>query len=126
MVRKSGGLVYPETLAHELGHALGHVDASLGFSGSIWGVAAVFSERQPQEGFQKSNIMHPKVFDIPRDHLTVGQGFRMNVDPMSWYQKAPGIPNRHPPRVCGRVEKCSPSAPPFIGTWKSSRHFGPL
>jgi hypothetical protein len=112
--RKSGGFVYSETLAHELGHALGHVDASLGFSWEhLGGSSSASPNSQPQEGFEKSNIMHPKVFDIPRDRFTVGQGFRMNVDPMSWYQQAPGIPNRHPPRVCGRVEKCLAICPPL-------------
>jgi hypothetical protein len=109
-----GALAYSETLAHELGHALGHVDEYLGSGWEhLGGSSSPSPNSQPQEGFEKSNVMHPKVHDIPRDHFTVGQGFRMNVDPMSWYQKAPGILHRHPPRKCGLVEDYSDACPPL-------------
>jgi hypothetical protein len=103
-----GGPKRPALLAHELGHVLANDRPRLAFR---W--EHVGDPNGPFEGFQKSNVMHPKVTGIPRDHLTVGQGFRMNVDPTSWYQKEPGIKVRHSTRDCGQAPYCSDLCPPL-------------
>lgn len=85
-------LMSNETLAHEIGHALGHEQKNLG-------VYHVKAGSTP--GFAKTNLMHEKSTAMSREWLTTGQVFRMNVDTGSWYQHAPGIPNRHNAKPCG-------------------------
>jgi hypothetical protein len=105
----SKGIPLPATLAHELGHTLGHDEPPLAFGWRHVGKAS----SGPYAGFTKSNLMHPKVNGVARDHLTIGQGFRMNVDLHSWYQKEPGIGNHHPARDCGLEPYCSDACPPL-------------
>lgn len=74
-ISRSGSV--PTTLAHELGHALnlrnasGHTDPSEGNAG--------------MESFGEDNLMYSWADDQgERDHLSVGQVFRMNWDGESW------------------------------------------
>jgi hypothetical protein len=85
-------LMSNETLAHEIGHALGHERMNLGF---------YHVKAGSTPGFAKTNLMHEKSTAMSREWLTTGQVFRMNVDTGSWYQHTPGIPNRHNAKKCG-------------------------
>lgn len=85
-------LMSHETLAHEIGHALGHERANLGF---------FHVKAGSTPGFAKTNLMHERSTAGSREWLTIGQIFRMTVDTGSWYQHAQGILNRHPAKACG-------------------------
>lgn len=85
-------LMSHETVAHEIGHSLGHERKNLGFY-------HVKSGSTP--GFAATNLMHEKTTAGSREWLTIGQVFRMNVDTGSWYQHATGIQGRHPAKACG-------------------------
>ncbi len=103
------GNPYPEVLAHEFGHILGHTNERVGFSGGHVVESPSGLPGTGTPGFFKNNLMHDRVSDVDRDHLTVGQIFRMIFDKGSWYQKDPDIPNRVPGRDCG----CEPYVSEF-------------
>jgi hypothetical protein len=70
---------YGTTLAHEIGHVL------LGAELPDYGHSSV--DGAPKEGFNRFNLMLDFVdsdLGTPRDHLTLGQVFRIAVDDMGW------------------------------------------
>ena len=69
-----------ETLAHEIGHVLGHSTPYMN-ADHVW---------YDWEGFATNNLMHTKSEGVIRDKLTTGQIFRMNVI------RTPGISTTRP------------------------------
>jgi len=68
----------PETLAHEIGHMLGLHYPPL----------PEFGHTRYLTGFNRTHNLMWTGDDSPRDHLSVGQVFRMNVDEHSWLNRA--------------------------------------
>lgn len=91
----------PTTLAHELGHALGLQDwypRMLGHTGAL--------STSSINGFTYLNIMWTGLYDpeaFAQRHLSIGQGYRMNMDKSSWVITQGLVPGRTP-------ESCHPLA----------------
>lgn len=96
------------TLAHEVGHALGLHHA---------GPASDY----PYVGLTTSNIMLPgKPYEYTsfRDHLTLGQSFRISVEKQSWlnHPLGPGS-GAQSPRLCQKIFEDYESCPPVTMGW---------
>jgi hypothetical protein len=82
----------PATLAHEFGHALGLQDwppRKLGHTGAL--------STQHIGGFMYLNIMWTGLYDAQANeqrHLSIGQGYRMNMDTSSWLIRTGIVPGR--------------------------------
>jgi hypothetical protein len=83
----------PATLAHELGHALGLRDLPdrkpLGHTGAL--------NKQRIPGFVYQNVMWTGLYDQQAKeqwHFSIGQGYRMNMDQISWVIRAGVVPGR--------------------------------
>lgn len=82
----------PATLAHELGHALGLQDS---FNHKLGHTGAVSTQRI--KGFVYQNIMWTGLYDQQAQeqrHLSIGQGYRMNMDKLSWVIRGGVVPGR--------------------------------
>lgn len=82
----------PASLAHELGHALGLQDSPehmLGHTGA--------GNNQLIVGFVYQNLMWTNLYDqqaLEQSHFSIGQGYRMNMDKISWVNRAGIVPGR--------------------------------
>jgi hypothetical protein len=88
----------PPTLAHEVGHSLGLLFPDDGHTQSL-------------AGFDPTNLMTSYLPDDQaagiRDHLTLGQAFRMNVDSASWLN----LPASGPIREASALRLACPCDP---------------
>ena len=89
----------PETLAHEFGHSL----SLLGDWGHTNGVP----------GFAKNNLMWVRENDV-RDHFSLGQAFRQNVDPSSMLNV--NAVRQELTRSCA-LDADTPACPPLALDW---------
>ena len=92
----------PTTLTHELGHALGLRDKA----GHTNGVA----------GFTKRNLMLSGISladQAAQDHLSLGQGYRMSLDRLSWLNHS--RPSGAAPVRAGDSRSCQTAVMPALG-----------
>jgi hypothetical protein len=87
----------PTTLAHELGHSLGLLFPHDGHTEDL-------------SGFDRTNVMASFLDDAHsavRDHISLGQAFRMNVDAASWLN----VPASGPLREASALRLACPCNP---------------
>lgn len=91
----------PSTLPHELAHVLGLWNPPL--SGWRGGHTTYL------DGFDETNLMWGRdngTLGVPRDHLSLGQVFRMNIDESSWVNRTVVDGVARPPIRTGDTEAC--------------------
>jgi hypothetical protein len=86
------------TLAHELGHVLGLVSPKQGHT------------KEVVSGFTDLNFMRDKLSLAEanaRNHVSLGQGYRMNAEPESWVNRGPRAPDDPTPLRAGPTRACA-------------------